>query len=115
MDTTACPDWRQTTPLSLMNYKHTSIPTAMAVDAADTLVSLELGAGSRREGAAGRIWSSPTAPALCCTLSLIPLLVTDPPFFDVILGDAIGAGRKYTGWLFAIVYDAAAVRPGGVP
>ena len=108
-------DWQQTTPLSLIDYKHIDTDGNGLVDAADTLAIVQ-NWGLEAEGEGAPPADMEFARQLSTVLYVKPDTVTlgQPAVFDVILGDASAPAEDIYGLAFTIVYDTAAVEPGSV-
>lgn len=106
-------DWPQTTPLSLVNYKHIDTDGNGLAEAADTLAIVQnWGLQAPGEGRpAGEMVAN---RQLNSVLYIRPDTVTlgAPAVFDVMLGDDSSPAEDVYGLAFTIVYDTAAVEPG---
>lgn len=105
--------WQQSTPLSLVNYKHIDADGNGLIDAADTLAIVQ-NWGLETNGERGQSQDAGYARQLSTILYIKPDTVSlgAPAVFDVILGDESAPAEDIYGLAFTIVYDTAAVMPG---
>ncbi|MCB0566090.1 MAG: T9SS type A sorting domain-containing protein [Phaeodactylibacter sp.] len=107
------PDWQQTTPLSLVDYKHIDTDGNGLIDAADTLAIVQ-NWGLEAEGEGIPPADMEFSRQLSTVLYVKPdtVVLGLPAVFDVILGDESAPAENIYGLAFTIVYDTAAVEPG---